>query len=128
MSTNMIIAIDFDGTITDHEFPKIGKPNPDAIDWMKKFIEAEAQLIIHTMRSDQYLQDAIDYLDSVGLSDLYGYNTNPDQINWTTSPKTYAHIYIDDSAVGCPLVQYPGFNRPCVNWSIVGPAVLAVLK
>lgn len=29
--------------------------------------------------------------------------SNPTQINWTTSPKSYAELMIDDSALGCPL-------------------------
>ena len=48
----MFIAIDFDGTIVDHRFPEIGKPVPGAFEWMKKFKEAGAKLILWTMRSD----------------------------------------------------------------------------
>ena len=36
---------------------------------------------------------------------LYGINENPDQSSWTTSPKPYCHIYIDDAALGCPLIR-----------------------
>ena len=34
----MIIACDFDGTIVTHEYPKIGKPIPFAIQTLKKLI------------------------------------------------------------------------------------------
>ncbi len=32
----MIIAVDFDGTIVTHEYPKIGKEIPFAIDTLKR--------------------------------------------------------------------------------------------
>ena len=38
---------------------------------------------------------------------------------WTTSPKAFAHVYIDDAAYGCPLLHPPGFHRPCVNWAAI---------
>lgn len=119
----MIIAIDVDGTIIDHQFPKLGKPNPGALEWIKKFQETDVKLILYTMRSDQYLEDVIQYLRDNNIEDFYGYNINPDQINWTNSPKIYANLYIDDAAYGCPLIKFDNFSRKCVDWSIVGPDV-----
>ena len=34
----------------------------------------------------------------------FGVNENPTQHEWTSSPKVYGHIYIDDAALGAPLV------------------------
>jgi hypothetical protein len=50
-------------------------------------------------------------------------NENPEQDTWTTSRKVYANCYVDDTAVGCPLVQ-PLDARAYVDWSIVGPLVM----
>jgi hypothetical protein len=51
---------------------------------------------------------------------LYGVQTNPTQKHWTTSPKSYASLMIDDSALGCPLTYNPKIHpRPFVNWSEV---------
>ena len=127
----MYICIDFDGTIVDHRFPDIGSPVPGALEWMKKFQEAGAKLILFTMRSDggqlgDVLSIAVNYLEKNGIS-LYGVNKNPTQIHWTNSPKAYGQIYIDDSAFGCPLFQPDGFQRPCVDWEVVGPGVLEKL-
>lgn len=126
------ICVDFDGTIVDHVFPDIGKPAPGAIHWLKRFIELGAGLILFTMRSDNqksanYLSEAVTFLDKQGVT-LFGINHNPTQDNWTSSPKAYAHIYIDDTAFGCPLIHPKDFNRPCVDWSIVGPAVKERIK
>jgi len=128
----MYICVDFDGTIVDHALPKIGKPVPHAIKWLKKFTEFDAKLILFTMRSDGYkfgdiLSDAVNYLKENGI-ELYGVNENPSQNGWSNSPKPFAHIYIDDAAVGCPLIHPAGFIRPCVNWKKVGKYVEAELS
>lgn len=128
----MYIAIDFDGTIVDHRYPEIGKPVPGAIDWIKRFQAAGAKVILWTMRSDSRndgptLTQAVDYLRGNGI-ELFGVNGNPTQGEWTTSPKAFAHLYIDDAALGCPLRENPrAGGRPFVDWDAVGPAVMAKL-
>ena len=127
----MYICIDFDGTIADHRFPEIGPPVPGALEWMGKFQNAGARLILFTMRSDggrngDVLTDAVNYIQGNGIQ-LYGINKNPTQVHWTSSPKAYGQLYIDDAAFGCPLIQPERFQRPCVDWEVVGPAVMKML-
>jgi hypothetical protein len=125
----MNVAIDFDGTIVEHEYPEIGRPVPGAIEWIKRFQEAGAKIILWTMRCDRpdcgpMLTQAVEYLRSNGIT-LYGVNGNPDQWHWTSSPKAYAHIYVDDAAACCPLQENSrAGGRPYVDWSTVGPAVM----
>jgi hypothetical protein len=129
----MIIAIDFDGTIVEHEYPEIGAPVPGAIRWMKEFQQAGAKLILWTMRSDSEksgptLTQAVDYLRSNGI-ELFGVNGNPSQNAWTASPKAYAHLYIDDAACGCPLRESAAMGgRAMVDWDVVGPLVMQKLE
>jgi len=124
----MIIAIDFDGTIAEHKFPKIGWKVPGAFEWMEKFQLYEAKLILWTLRSDgphygNTLTDAVEWCKARGII-FYGVNSNPEQPEWTTSPKIRRDILIDDHNAGCPLV-YPGWDhRPYVDWSIIGPWVM----
>lgn len=130
-----IIAVDFDGTITEHKFPDIGPEAPNAFKWLKRFQELGAKLILWTMRSDgrkgegkangPVLTEAVEFCRSNGI-EFWGVNTNPDQVSWTQSPKVYAHLYIDDAAAGCPLV-YPKQGRPCVDWGLIGPGVEEML-
>ena len=55
-------------------------------------------------------------LDEYGY-ELYGANENPSQKSWTNSPKVYAHMYIDDAALGCPLKMDLNLSdRPFVDW------------
>ncbi len=123
----MYICVDFDGTIVDHAYPDIGNPVPGAIEWLKRFNKMGAKLILFTMRSDdqvhgRVLSDAVNYLKRHGVK-LYGINTNPSQASWTSSPKAYGQLYIDNSAVGCPLIKPADFIRPCVDWESVGRQV-----
>ena len=69
------------------------------------------------MRSGQELEDAVEWFKDNEIP-LYGINSTPGQSTWTSSPKVYAHLYIDDAALGIPLVRN-GRERPYVNWSEV---------
>ncbi len=127
----MYICIDFDGTVVDHRYPYVGDPVPLAIDWLLRWQELGAKLILFTMRSDdgegqELLSDAVRYLRENGV-ELFGVNQNPDQLSWTASPKAYGQLYIDDAAFGCPLTHPATFNKPCVDWREVGPAVEKLL-
>lgn len=116
---NMYIAIDFDGTIVEHEYPDIGGRNPGALETMRDLIAQGHKLILFTMRSGYPLQDAVKYLKANGI-ELYGINENPDQQSWTRSPKAYANLYIDDAALGCPLRDsLKGLDRQMVDWKEV---------
>lgn len=129
----MIIAIDFDGTLVDHRFPDIGDEVPGAFDWLKRFQEAGARLILWTMRSDgrehgDVLSSAVEFCRARGI-EFWAVNGNPQQSSWTQSPKCYAHAYIDDAAIGCPLRELPRSGaKPAVDWDKIGPIVLAMIS
>ena len=59
----MIIAVDFDGTTVTHTYPEMGEPVPGAVEWLQRFQDAGAKLILWTMRSHKNgsLQPAVDY-------------------------------------------------------------------
>jgi len=75
-------------------------------------------LILNTMRSGEGLQVAVDWFKKNNIP-LHGVNEDPGQRGWTQSQKVYAHIYIDDAALGCPLVHPGNGNRPYVDWKEV---------
>lgn len=128
-----IFAIDFDGTCVTHEFPKVGKDLPGAVETLKKIVDCGGKLILWTMRANHsakpesddpdihceagmYLDDAIKWFYDRGIH-LWCIQRNPEQDTWTSSPKAYAHIYIDDAALGCPMTYDLNFSeRPFVNW------------
>ena len=128
----MIIAIDFDGTCVTHEFPKVGK-EIGAPPVLKALIEEGHKLILYTMRSNRpekgdtgdpaiedvtgmFLQDAVDWFTGHGIA-LSGIQTNPAQRRWTTSPKCYAELYIDDAALGAPVMfDKKVSDKPFFDW------------
>ena len=109
------IAVDFDGTIVCNRYPKIGEPVPMAIETIKEWISFGVQVILWTMRHGDGLREAVEYCKNAGI-EFYGINKNPSQ-DWSDSPKAYAHIYVDDMAVGCPLINYNGGK--VVDWNKV---------
>jgi len=128
----MDICIDFDGTCVSHEFPQIGK-DIGAIPVLKELVDAGHNLILFTMRSDRkkkkkvdgetivveenFLVDALKWFEENEI-ELYGVQKNPKQRFWTSSPKAYGHLYIDDANLGCPLI-IPDEGRPYVDWTKV---------
>lgn len=117
-NANSYICVDFDGTSTTHDYPNIGK-DIGAVKVLKKLVDEGHNLILFTMRSGKTLQDAVDWYAKNNIQ-LFGINTNPTQKNWTSSPKAYGHLYIDDAALNCPLKYDADFHyRPYVDWEEV---------
>lgn len=114
---NLTIAVDFDGTCVTHEYPKVGR-YIGAEPVLKRLAENGAKLILWTMRSGEQLQDAVKWFEERNIP-LFGIQRNPTQDSWTSSPKAYAKIYIDDAALGCPLVEGLKGERPFVDWKTV---------
>ncbi len=113
-----IIAIDFDGTCVEHEYPSVGLDVDGAVETLQSLTKAGHRLILFTMRSGERLEAAVKWFKSRKI-ELWGVNENPEQSEWTSSPKVHADIYIDDSALGCPIMFIDGVRRPVVNWSKV---------
>lgn len=109
-----IIAIDFDGTIVTHEYPRVGKPLALANEVIQMLTANGHECFLYTMRDGIELAEAKEYCEENGL-EMCGYNRSPQQ--FSASPKQYAQFYIDDAAVGCPLSFNPNFSRrPYVDW------------
>lgn len=115
---SMILAIDFDGTCVEHEYPSVGMDVEGAVDVLRALNRKGHRLILYTMRSGTKLEAAVKWFKDRKI-ELWGVNRNPEQENWTESPKVHADIYIDDSALGCPIMFIDGVRRPVVNWAKV---------
>jgi hypothetical protein len=111
------ICVDFDGTVVTHEYPVIGQEVPAAVIVLRELVKNGVRIILWTMRSGKELDDAVAWFAEREIP-LFGVNNNPEQIEWTKSPKAYGQLYIDDAALGCPLTLNP-FGRPYVDWFAV---------
>ena len=109
-----IIAVDFDGTVVTHAYPHIGN-DIGAVPVLRELIGNGCRVILYTMRSGRLLDDAVAWFARNDIP-LYAVNENPAQREWTDSPKVFADLYIDDSALGCPIKFEDGIKRPFVNW------------
>lgn len=101
----MTIAVDFDGTIVTHAFPRIGKEIPFAVDTLKTFIAEGHRVILWTSRSGENLKAAVDWCADRGLV-FYAVNSNYPEHSIVPiekrrgSPKVVADVYIDDRNLG----------------------------
>lgn len=133
----LTICIDFDGTCVSHEFPFVGK-DIGAQRVIKRLVDAGHKIILWTMRSDMknpkprgndayeihakggnYLTQAVNWFKENDIP-LYGINGNPTQKDWTESPKAYGNMFIDDAALGCPLILNTQYSaRPYADWIVI---------
>jgi hypothetical protein len=110
-----VIAIDFDGTCVEHEYPSVGMDVEGAVETLRALSNKGHRLILFTMRSGDKLDKAVKWFKDRNI-ELWAVNENPEQKQWTESPKVFADVYIDDAALGCPIMFIDGVRRPVVNW------------
>lgn len=143
-----VIALDFDGTLVKHVYPEIGE-SIGAMPWCRVLTKLGARLILLTMRSDNdppkkrskgsqeaivsprpVLTEAVEWCRGWGV-EFWGVNENPGQKYWNGSRKVSAEVYVDDAAMGCPLIgplEFGESDRPWVDWSVAGPWLVNYAK
>jgi len=113
--TNLRIAVDFDGTIVEHEYPEIGKEKLFAFQTLKELEKRGAPLILWTFRTGPELDEAVAYCRKNGL-EFYAVNRNypEEKYDEAVSRKIDADIFIDDRNIG----GFPGWSE---IWQILVP-------
>ena len=112
---NIKIAVDFDGTIVEHQYPEIGKEKLFAFRTLKELEKKGARLILWTIRTGKELDEAVEYCRKNGI-EFYAVNKNyPEEVpDETVSRKIDADIYIDDKNLG----GFPGWSE---TWQMLFP-------
>jgi hypothetical protein len=99
----MTIAVDFDGTIVEHAYIRIGKEIPFATETLRQLIQDRHKLVLWTVREDELLQEAIDWCRERGV-EFYAINRDyPEEErekNNHFSRKLKVDIWIDDRNIG----------------------------
>jgi hypothetical protein len=99
----MTIAVDFDGTIVEDQYPKIGPEKPFAIETLKMLIKDRHRLILWTVREGEALEEAVNWCRERGV-EFYAVNRDyPEetvQNNQYFSRKLKVDKFIDDRNLG----------------------------
>lgn len=98
----MTIAVDFDGTIVEHRYPKIGEEIPFATETLKILAQERHKLILWTVREGELLEEAIEWCRQRGV---FFYSVNKDypeeeKSHNGFSRKLKADLFIDDRNMG----------------------------
>jgi hypothetical protein len=119
---NKSLLIDFDGTVVEHAFPRIGKPMPQVFEVLKELQEAGWKLILWTCREDvegepkmQFLTEAVEFCRQNGI-EFDAVNESFEDFREgqpSLKRKPYATWCIDDRNLG-------GF----LGWDLVREAIL----
>ena len=100
-NNKLIIAVDFDGTIVEDAYPKIGKPMLFAFETLKKLQEEGHRLILWTYRYGDRLDEAVKFCEEKGIH-FYAVNKSfpEEQFTKDMSRKIHADLFIDDRNIG----------------------------
>jgi len=114
----LIIAVDFDGTIVEQCFPGIGIPKDWAFETLIMWKDFGHKLILWTCREDnqegKHLTEAVEFCKEHGLV-FDAVNKNVDGSPYAhlgAGRKVYADIYIDDKSM-----------VPCWEYRTGGPLI-----
>ena len=96
-SNPLIIAVDFDGTIVEDAYPKVGKPLIFAFETLKKLQSEGHRLILWTYRNGKKLEEAVAFCKENNL-EFYAINKNfpEEEYSEKYSRKINADLFIDD--------------------------------
>lgn len=111
----LAIAVDFDGTLCENSWPEIGEANEELIRWLIDWRRSGKKLILWTNRTDDRLEEAVEWCREHGLEfDTVNENL-PERIEFFGNDcrKISADYYMDDKSAVLykigprPIVLYP---------------------
>lgn len=127
------ILIDFDNTCLAGDFPDV-HTDIGAVPVLKRLVKEGHNLILWTCRSDNEDKEVTDNgLDIVPISGyflteavnwfkdndipLYGIQRHPLQDSFTSSPKAFGDLTIDDTTLGAPVMYDLSISKkPFIDW------------
>lgn len=101
VKNKLVIAIDFDGTITTNSFPEVGELIEGANHYIQKMYQDGHYIIINTCRSGRYEGMAEDFLNKQSIPFHFINSNLPELIDKFSQDcrKISADIYIDDKCI-----------------------------
>ncbi len=99
----MIISVDFDGTVVEHRYPKIGDEIPHATEVLKKLMAEGHKLVMWTVREGRLLDEAVEWCRERGVEfSAINETLRASGEHNNNTRKIDADIYIDDCNIGGP--------------------------
>jgi len=130
----MKIYLDFDGTVCEHAYPKIGRENFGCFDVIVDLQKAGHEIILNTYRSDcndgtlNKALEFINYHPKYEIEPILHWTLN--KINpplWNVEKaKLEGVLFIDDIAAGIPLKPNLMIRGNMVDWDAVRSQLLSV--
>ncbi len=111
----MEIYLDFDGTVVEFDYPRIGKNVPHALRVINRIQKEGIPIILNTQRvemNDNSLDEALCYLEKNNIN-ITSYTKRKIIPYWNIPFKEI--IFIDDIATGIPLLPDNKYQM-MVNW------------
>ncbi|WP_215907110.1 BT0820 family HAD-type phosphatase [Kordia aestuariivivens] len=101
MKESLLIAVDFDGTIVEDAYPKVGTPKIFAFETLKRLEQDGHRLILWTYRSGKHLAQAVEFCKENGIVFYAVNNSYPEEVfEGKISRKINADYFIDDRNIG----------------------------
>lgn len=115
---NLIVAVDFDGTLVEDNFPEIGKPIPYMIEAVKELKDMGTKIILWTCRNGEALTQAVDYCRDILHIEFDAVNENLDEVKAEyggDTRKVFADYYLDDKSAHIDRVLSAAVSRMSYN-------------
>lgn len=108
MRKSLLIAVDFDGTIVEDAYPKVGKPLPFALETIKMLQADGHRIVLWTYRHGKALKDAEEFMIKRGIPPYAVNRSYPEEASHPNdvSRKINADLFIDDRNFG----GFPGWG------------------
>lgn len=127
MKKNLIIYLDFDGTVVEHAYPDIGATNPGSLRVIRKLQDAGHKIILNTYRADladNTLESAMEFLNNpdnelLPILEFTMLKIHPAAWNWEKTLKD-SILFIDDISEGTPMIR--NISLPygmMVDWTVL---------
>ena len=96
-----IVAVDFDGTLCEDNFPEIGAAKGFVIRYIKTLKNQGTKIILWTCRTGEELKQAVDWCSQHGIEfDAVNQNLPEIQEKWGgDTRKVFCDAYIDDKNI-----------------------------
>ena len=92
----MKIAVDFDGTIVENQYPKIGPEIPGALNTLRELEDLGHQIILCQVRKGRYLDQAVEYCRENGVDLWDQEETLQRDTKWHISNRAIGDLIVSD--------------------------------